>query len=58
VRNHLYEDYTIYLYTTYSTIFDYANGIKVWTNPNIKIDLSLDDLDVALPSKALKSGFT
>jgi hypothetical protein len=58
VRKHLYDDYTIYLYTPFSTIFDYENGIKVWTNPNIKIDLSLKDVNVALQSKAIKNGFT
>jgi hypothetical protein len=58
VRDHLYDDYTIYLYTPFSSIFDYANGIKVWTNPNIKINLSLDDVNVALQSKVIKNGFT
>lgn len=58
VRKHLYDDYTIYLYTPFSTIFDYENGIKVWVNPDIKLELSLEDVNNALQNKAIKNGFT
>jgi hypothetical protein len=58
VRKHLYDDYTIYLYKPFSKIFDYENGIKVWVDRNIKIDLSLEDVNSALQSKVIKNGFT
>ncbi|WP_157588886.1 DUF6090 family protein [Psychroserpens burtonensis] len=58
VREHMYDDYGIYLYSHYSEIIDYGDGIKVWSNPNIKIELSEKDIAVALKSKAIKNGFT
>lgn len=58
VREHMYDDYAIYLYNPYSGIIDYADGIKVWSNPAIKIELSEEDVAVALKNKAIKNGFT
>ncbi len=58
VRRHMYDDYTLYLYSPYSGIINYDEGIKVWTNPNVEIDLSEEDVEVALKNKAIKNGFT
>ena len=58
VREHMYDDYAIYLYNPYAGIIDYGDGIKVWSNPNIKIELSEEDVAVALKNKAIKNGFT
>lgn len=57
VREHLYDDYTIYLYQPYANIFDYGDGIEVWSNPDFKIELSEEDVAVALKTKAIKNGF-
>jgi hypothetical protein len=58
VRNHLYDDYTIYLYKPYSGILDYEDGIKVWSNRDTEIELSAEDVKEALQSKVIKNGFT
>lgn len=58
VRKHMYDDYTIYLYQPYSSIFDYGDGIKVWENPNTNITLSEAQVQVALQNIAIKNGFT
>jgi hypothetical protein len=52
-----YDDYVLYLYTPYSGIIDNGDGIKVWSNPNIKIELSEEDVYVALKNKTIKNGF-
>lgn len=57
-RNHLYDDYMTYLYNQFAEIIDYGDGIKVWSNPNIKIELSEEDVAVALKNRAIKNGFT
>ncbi|MCF6279586.1 MAG: DUF6090 family protein [Flavobacteriaceae bacterium] len=48
VREHMYDDYAIYLYNPYAEIIDYGDAIKVWANPNIEIELSEEDVAVAL----------
>jgi len=58
VRKHMYDDYTLYLYSPYSEIINYEDGIKVWSNPNIEIELSEEDVLVALKNKPIKNGFT
>jgi hypothetical protein len=58
IREHMYDDYALYLYNPYSGIIDYGDGIKVWSNPNIKIELSVEDVNVALKNKTIKNGFT
>ena len=58
VREHMYDDYTIYLYRPYAGIIDYGDGIKVWSNPGIKLELSQEDVNQALQNKAIKNGFT
>lgn len=58
VRAHMYDDYAIYLYNPYARIIDYGDGIKVWSNPNIEIELSEEDVAVALKNRAIKNGFT
>jgi len=58
VREHMYDDYGIYLYNPYSIIIDYGDGIKVWSNPNIEIELSEEDVAVALKNRAIENGFT
>ena len=58
IRDHMYDDYALYLYSPYAGIIDYGDGIKVWSNPNTKIELSLEDVNLALKSKTIKNGFT
>jgi hypothetical protein len=58
VRRHMYDDYSIYLYNPYSTIFDYADGIEVWENPKTTITLSEAQVQEALKNTAIKNGFT
>lgn len=58
VRQHMYDDYAIYLYNPYAGIIDYGDGIEVWSNPNTEIELSEEDVKVALKNKAIKNGFT
>tara|TARA_B100000795_G_C22731372_1_gene411520 strand:+ start:93 stop:842 length:750 start_codon:yes stop_codon:yes gene_type:complete len=58
IREHMYDDYALYLYNPYSGIIDYGDGIKVWSNPNIKIELSEEDVNEALKNKTIKNGFT
>jgi hypothetical protein len=58
VREHMYDDYGLYLYNPYSEIIDYGDGIEVWSNPNVDIELSEEDVAVALKSKVIKNGFT
>ena len=58
VRNHMYDDYGIYLYNPYSGIIDYGAGIEVWSNPNFDIKLSEEDVEIALKNKIIKNGFT
>lgn len=57
VRQHMYDDYTLYLYSSYAGIIDYGDGIKVWSNPNVTIELSEEDVSVALKNKTIKNGF-
>ncbi|MHB1105914.1 MAG: DUF6090 family protein [Lutibacter sp.] len=57
VRQHMYDDYKLYLYNSYAGILDYGDGIKVWLNPNVKIELSEEDVSVALKDKTIKNGF-
>lgn len=38
VRDHMYDDYTVYLYKPFAGIIDYADGIKVWSDRNIRIE--------------------
>ncbi|MFZ1424528.1 MAG: DUF6090 family protein [Saprospiraceae bacterium] len=58
VRRHMYDDYTLYLYTPYASIIDYEDGIVIWENPNSKLELSQTDVKTALKNKAIKNGFT
>lgn len=58
IREHMYDDYTLFLYEPYSGMIDFGVGIKVWSNPNIKIELSEEDVNVTLKSKTIKNGFT
>ena len=58
VRDHMYDDYSLYLYNPYSGIIDYGVGIEVWSNPNSDIKLSGDDIEVAMKNKVIKNGFT
>ena len=58
VRNHMYDDYVIYLYNPYSGIIDYRDGIEVWSNPDFEIELSDKDITVALKNRVIKNGFT
>jgi len=58
VREHMYDDYGIYLYKPFSEIIDYGDGIEVWSNPSTKIELSEEDVAVALKNKVIKNGFT
>jgi hypothetical protein len=58
IREHMYDDYALYLYSPYAGIIDYGDGIKVWSDPNVKIELSLEDVNVALKNKTIKIGFT
>jgi len=58
VREHMYDDYSLYLYKPYSKIIDYGDGIEAWSNPTNKLELSEKDVAVALKNKAIKNGFT
>lgn len=58
VRQHMYDDYSLYLYNEYAGIIDYGDGIKVWSNPNTEIKLSEKDIKVALNNRTIKNGFT
>jgi len=58
IREHMSDDYSLYLYKPYSKIIDYGDGLEVWSNPNSKIELSEKDVAVALKNKAIKNGFT
>jgi hypothetical protein len=58
VRRHMYDDYSIYLYQPYSSIFDYGDGIEVWENPKTTITLSQAQVQEALKNTAIKNGFT
>lgn len=57
VRDHMYDDYGIYLYNPYSEIIDYGDGIEAWANPDAEIDLSEEDVKEALQRKVIKNGF-
>lgn len=58
VRQHMYDDYALYLYNPYAGIIDYGDGIEVWSNPNTEIELSEEDVKVALKNLAIKNGYT
>lgn len=58
VRKHMYDDYVFYLYNPFSGIIDFGDGIKVWSNPTIEIELSEEDVAVALKNRVIKNGFT
>jgi hypothetical protein len=58
IRAHMYDDYSLYLYTPYSRIIDYAAGIKAWSDPDAPINLSREDVEEALRLKEIKNGFT
>lgn len=58
VREHMYDDYSEYLYRPFADIIDYENAINTWSEPNIKIDLSREDVEIALKNKRIKNGFT
>lgn len=44
-RNHMYDNYSLYLYNPYSRIIDYGVRIEVWYNPNFDIKLSAEDIE-------------
>ena len=58
VRKHMYDDYKEYLYSPFADIVDYENAIITWSEPNINIDLSREDVEIALKNKRIKNGFT
>lgn len=58
VRKHMYDDYTEYLYRPFADIVDYENAIIAWSEPNKNIELSREDIEIALKSKRIKNGFT
>ncbi|WP_104734577.1 DUF6090 family protein [Hanstruepera ponticola] len=58
LRNHLYHDYTDYFYKPFGDFIDYENGLKAFLEPNAKIELSREDVEIALKSKRIKNGFT
>ena len=58
LRNHMYHDYTDYFYKPFGDIVDYENGLKVFLEPNEDIELSREDVEIALKSKRIKNGFT
>jgi len=58
VRLHMYDDYTEYLYRPFADIIDYENAIIAWSEPNENIELSREDIEIALKSKRIKNGFT
>lgn len=58
VRKHMYDDYKLYLYAPYAEIIDYDQGIEVWANPNVTVQLSEEKVKQALKSQAIKNGFT
>jgi hypothetical protein len=58
VRKHMYDDYSDYLYNPFAEIVDYENAIIAWSDPNTNIDLSREDVEIALKNKRIKNGFT
>lgn len=58
LRNHLYHDYTDYFYKPFADIIDYEKAIIAWSQPNHNIELSREDVEIALKSKRIKNGFT
>jgi hypothetical protein len=58
VRKHMYDDYTEYLYGPFADIIDYENAIIAWSEPNREIELSKEDVEIALKNKRIKNGFT
>jgi hypothetical protein len=58
VREHMYDDYSEYLYSPLADIIDYENAIVTWAEPGSSIKLSRDDAERALKSKRIKNGFT
>jgi hypothetical protein len=58
VREHMYDDYIEYLYRPFADIIDYENAIIAWAEPNKNIELSIEDVKMALKSKRIKNGFT
>ena len=58
LRNHMYHDYTDYFYKPFGDIIDYENGLKAFLEPNEDIELSREDVEIALKSKRIKNGFT
>jgi len=58
LRNHLYHDYTDYFYKPFGDFIDYEHGLKAFLEPNEEIELSKEDVEIALKSKRIKNGFT
>lgn len=58
VRKHLYEDYVEYFYSPLADIIDYESAIIAWSEPDQPIQLSREDVELALKSKRVKNGFT
>ena len=58
LRNHMYHDYTDYFYKPFGDFIDYENGLKAFLEPNADIELSREDVEIALKSKRIKNGFT
>ncbi|MFD2823396.1 DUF6090 family protein [Lacinutrix iliipiscaria] len=58
LRNHLYHDYTDYFYKPFADFIDYEHGLKAFLEPNKKIELSREDVEIALENKRIKNGFT
>jgi len=58
VRKHMYDDYSEYLYSPFADIVDYENAIIAWSEPNKIIELSREDVEIALKNKRIKNGFT
>jgi hypothetical protein len=58
IRKHMYDDYSDYLYKPFADIIDYENAIITWSKPNTNINLSREDVEIALKNKRIKNGFT
>lgn len=58
LRNHMYHDYTDYFYKPFGDFIDYENGLMAFLEPDADIELSREDVEVALKNKRIKNGFT
>lgn len=54
----MYNDYPEYLYKPFADIIDYENAIIAWSEPNENIELSRENVELALKSRRIKNGFT